>query len=323
LVSDVQPVTIRSGSRIHLGLLDLGRVTARTFGGLGFMIDKPVVEAVATPNDSVEVVVPSWLHPGTKNYLITRIQRLVEEFPGSAARIELRTDAAEHVGFGSKTSMTLVSLTAIARATDRAIDKSELQRLSGRGGASGVGIHGFFTGGFIVDSGRLGMFPFLPSSMLEPTAIPTPLLTTRIPKNWKITLVLPPGERPAGQTEASFFTRVTPIPRSEILEQFALIYHGIVPAVLEGDLETFGDALHQFSGLGFKAREISEQGTAVLTTIAALREVAPCVGMSSMGPLVFAITRDSILERLPRLPIGTCVIGEASGAETGFGISYG
>jgi beta-ribofuranosylaminobenzene 5'-phosphate synthase len=287
------------------------------------MIDKPLVEAVAKPSDRVEVATSAGLHPDTRSYLLSRIQRLVDEFPGPAASVELRTDAAEHVGFGSKTSMTLASLTATANATDRAVDRLALQRLSGRGGASGVGIHGFFSGGFIVDSGRLGMFPLLPSSLLEPTVIPTPLLTTSMPKEWKITLVLPPGKKAAGETEASFFRRVTPIPRSEVLEQFALVYHGIVPAVLERDLEAFGDALHQFSDLGFKSREISEQGTAVNSTIAALREVAPCVGMSSMGPLVFAITKGSILESMPQLPSGTSVIGETTGAERGFEVHYG
>ena len=319
----MQTVTISAGSRIHLGLLDMGRVSPRTFGGLGFMIDNPLVEAVATPSDRVQVVSSPDLDPDTRSYMRARVQRLVDAFPGPAARVELKAHAAEHVGFGSKTSMTLAVLTATACATDRIIDRLALQHLSGRGGASGVGVHGFFSGGFIVDSGRLGTFPLLPSSLLEPTAIPTPLLTAPVPNDWKITLVLPPGKRSAGKIEESFFNRVTPVPRSEVLEQFALVYHGMAPAILEGDLEAFGDSLHQFSALGFKSREISDQGAAVISTITALRQIAPCVGMSSMGPLVFAITKGSILNSMPELPTGASVIGETIGAEAGFEAHYG
>jgi beta-ribofuranosylaminobenzene 5'-phosphate synthase len=115
---------------------------------------------------------------------------------------------------------------------------------------------------------------------------------------------------------------VTPIPRWEVLEQFALVFHGIVPALQEGNLSVFGEALHQFSGLGFKAREITEQGGPVADTISALRDIALCVGMSSMGPLVFAITEHNIVDCMPDLPFGTTIIGETVAAGTGFRIRY-
>jgi beta-ribofuranosylaminobenzene 5'-phosphate synthase len=315
-------VTVKASSRIHLGLMDMGRVTGRTFGGLGFMIDEPFIEAIAYPSDQLQVICPSSLDDSTRPYLLARVQQLLELSPGPPACIELIPRVLEHVGLGSKTSMTLAVLTAAAYATNRPLIRSTVQHISGRGGASGIGIHGFFTGGFLVDSGRRGDSPFLPSSLLEPKAIPTLIINEPMPTNWKVTLILPPGTRRAGQVEAALFERSTPIPRHEILEQFAVVYHGMVPALLEGDLETLGKALARFSALGFKAREIAEQDPAVAGTISALQNIAPCVGMSSMGPLVFCITEDTILDKIPELPNGTSVLGETTSKSTGFKISY-
>lgn len=316
-------VTIIASSRIHIGLLDLGRVTQRTFGGLGFMLEVPAVEVAAQPSSDIALSCPRGMQGATRQYLASRIQRLVAAFPGSGVRIQIKTHIPEHVGLGSKTSTTLAVLVAAVRATDRNLDNLTLQRLSGRGGASGTGIHGFFTGRFIVDAGRPGALPLLPSSLQASTGIPTLIKTALMPPNWRVTLTLPPGVHSSGEAESLFFQRVTPIPRSEILEQFGIVYHGLLPALLERDLDQFGDALYAFSKLGFKAREITAQGKAVTDTIAALQTVAPCVGMSSMGPLVYAITNNTILDKLPALPLGTLVIGDTVCARSGFKIRYG
>ena len=260
------------------------------------MVESPIVRVEAWQSPNLEVICPTNVQTSTRNYLLSKVRQLVEEHPGPLVTVELKTNLLEHVGLGSKTSATLAALVAASYASGRRVDDSEIQRLSGRGGASGIGIHGFFTGGFIVDAGRLGRFPLYPSSLQEPDHAPTVIRTTPMPEDWRVTLILPPGVRRSGATESAFFAKVTPIDRLEVLEQLALVYHGMVPAVLEEDLEGFGESLRAFSALGFKAREISAQSPAVSDIMSALREVAPCVGMSSMGPLIFTLTKERILE---------------------------
>lgn len=316
-------VTVTAHARIHIGLFDLGRVTPRTFGGLGFMVKSPTVKVSAWSDSAVRIIGSPSLQPLTRQYLRQRVENLVAAYPGQGATVDIRTMIPEHVGLGSKTAMTLAVLTAAARATGRPVDEQNLQRLSSRGGASGVGIHGFFTGGFVVDAGTLGDVPLLPSSFQRPSQIPTLIRATPMPEEWMITLVLPPGKKMAGEAESSFFQRVTPIPRAEVLEQIALAYHGFVPAVIDKDLVTFGKVLKTFSTLGLKAREVAEQGPVVRETITALENVSSCVGMSSMGPLIFAITTASIANLLPNLPRGTKVLAETYGARDGFKVSHG
>jgi predicted sugar kinase len=91
--------------------------------------------------------------------------------------------------------------------------------------------------------------------------------------------------------------------------------------VLEDDLEAFAKALDQFSELGFKAREIRAQGPAVRDTIGAMKSIVPCVGMSSMGPLVYTLSRGSVTHTLPTLPPGTVILGQARIASEGFKVS--
>jgi beta-ribofuranosylaminobenzene 5'-phosphate synthase len=158
-------VTVTASSRIHIGLLDLGRATGRTFGGLGFMLDNPSVQVTAEPHDQTEFVCPTTVERNTKAYIARRIEELVRAIPGRNVRIVINKALPEHVGLGSKTAMTMAALVAAGLATNRNLSQEQLQKFSRRGGASGVGIHGFFHGGFIIDAGRLGNHPFLPSSI--------------------------------------------------------------------------------------------------------------------------------------------------------------
>jgi beta-ribofuranosylaminobenzene 5'-phosphate synthase len=214
--------------------------------------------------------------------------------------------------------MTMAALMASARVTGRKLSPEALQKLSARGGASGIGIHGFFQGGFVVDAGKLGAHPFLPSSAQQTTVLPTLNRAAQAPEGWIVTLVLPPGIRRSGIPESNFFQQATPIPKLEVIQQIAIVYHELLPAVLEDNLETFGAALDRFAMLGFKAREIQAQEPTVMEVMTMLRGIAPCVGMSSMGPLVFALSRVPIISRIPTLPAGTIIMGQSAIATEGF-----
>jgi len=162
-----------------------------------------------------------------------------------------------------------------------------IQRLSGRGRTSGIGIHGFFSGGWIVDVGQQAGSPLLPSAANRKREVAVALTRIESP-DWPVGLFHPYGASLSGIGEIDFFRASTPIGEHEVLRALACLYHGMLPALLTRDIDSFGDALRSFQSLGFKRKEIDQQAANIKRLIGDLRDVAPGVGMSSMGPLIFA-----------------------------------
>ena len=127
-------------------------------------------------------------------------------------------------------------------------------------------------------------------------------------------MILPPGEVREGPLERDFFRENTPIPAQEVFESISLVYHGIVPAVADGDLSSLRKTLAPLHQVGFKARELAAQST---TTRSAynfmLCNTDNPVGMSSLGPLLYVISG----------PADTKIVSELSmRAVSEFGGSY-
>ena len=95
----------------------------------------------------------------------------------------------------------------------------------------------------------------------------------------------------SGEHEHAFFQHELPVPALESLQTLGYAYHGIAPALLEGNLRIFAYSLIQIHSFGFKQRELEQQSDdvrAVLSQLQANETVA--AGMSSFGPLIYAIT---------------------------------
>jgi beta-ribofuranosylaminobenzene 5'-phosphate synthase len=117
-----------------------------------------------------------------------------------------------------------------------------------------------------------------------------------IPKRWVFYLLLPPGKRFSGKEECEFFERNTPVPRSEVLDTIALLYHGVVPAVLGEDLALLRASLAGLHKVGFKRRELGAQSEYAKRIMAHFGNIESCaVGLSSMGPLVYVVADESDL----------------------------
>lgn len=110
------------------------------------------------------------------------------------------------------------------------------------------------------------------------------------PKHWRVHLFLPTSRSYSGDEELAFFREHTPIPAAEVQEILAAIYHGIVPAFAEADLGTLRRAMHEIHCAGFKKREVESHGSVVRDLLDRLYgEPSLAAGMSSLGPLVYAI----------------------------------
>jgi beta-RFAP synthase len=162
-----------------------------------------------------------------------------------------------------------------------------LAKLSGRGQRSGVGLHGFARGGFIVDGGRRGG-----------TELPPLLARLEFPREWSILIVIP-GEAPGlhGPSEVNAFAQLPPIADTVTDHLCRLVLLGLMPAVLEADLETFGQTLSELQAHvgecfapaqgGSYAREDSE------AIVASLRKAGlHGVGQSSWGPALYGFSCD-------------------------------
>ena len=228
--------------------------------------------------------------------VLDAVQRVL---PANAPAVHLdfiRTPP-RHVGLGSGTLILLGAVASIDAVFDVGLDRSTIQRSTRRGGASGVGVHSFFTGGFVFDGGHplksRSKSRFMPSTFLERTQHDVPPLISRIPapNSWHVALLCPTEfGAMSGTEEEQFFKTRLPLQREDALVALSHVYHGIAPSLIAKDLRLFRRSLHSLQDVGLKRLEIERlapQQRDVLRRIRKLPRVA--AGLSSFGPLVFAV----------------------------------
>lgn len=288
----METVRVIARPRIHIGLVDLSGVSLRKYGGVGFALDGPATIWRVQHADSTVLDGTQRLDLNARRDLAQLKGRLDAICHNGCYRATLEQVAEQHIGLGTKTTLSMALIAAVNYLKELALDAGSITSLSGRGGASGVGVNLFFNGGVVWDGGhpRDAGTPFLPSSASHPLDNPPLLARWDFPSNWQIVLMLPSGTSASGEYEQEFFRRNTPIPTIEALETMSLMYHGIIPAIATRDLDTLRRALSELHKVGFKERELKAQSVqvkAMLRYVQGFEGIA--VGMSSMGPLLYAI----------------------------------
>jgi beta-RFAP synthase len=290
-------ITIRTGSRIHFGLLSLvpegsawpnrsgaAVLPARSFGGVGLMVDQPGLEMTLAPADS-------WSAEGP---LAERALELAQRFAalvpsGGPCSITIHQAAPEHVGLGTGTQLALAIGQGLARLGGLELDLPELARLTGRGLRSALGAHGFLQGGFLVETGKG------PGESLAPLAV-----RLDFPEQWRILLLLPTGQQGLhGSHERQAFARLACSPaaneRTDALCRLVLL--GMIPTLKALDADAFGEALFDFNQRAGEPFAMVQGGIYAFDWTARLvdwlrAEGVRGVGQSSWGPTVFAVVAD-------------------------------
>jgi beta-ribofuranosylaminobenzene 5'-phosphate synthase len=178
---------------------------------------------------------------------------------------------------------------------DNLLTPEQIKQISGRGGTSGVGVNAFFNGGLIIDLGHPEYTDaaFIPSAARHASELPPMAVRLPFPEHWQIHLFLVKGHRYAGGDEINFFQHNTPIPAKEALRVLAAVYHGILPAFLTEDFRLLKQSIIDVHSTGFKKRELQGQENDVKSLIEFLNNHKfIAAGMSSMGPLIYAICQD-------------------------------
>jgi beta-ribofuranosylaminobenzene 5'-phosphate synthase len=183
-------------------------------------------------------------------------------------------------------------LEAINKSHSLGLNLNDLVKLSGRGGASGVGVYLFDQGGIVWDGGHASaqLGSLMPSSDQMPQAMPPLLGRWNFPGSWRVCLCLPPDPPISGDDERAFFGASTPIPANEAYETIATVCHDLIPAFALEDLVGLRLGLKRMRQVGFKKREVENRSEVTRGLLARLDTLDSCAcGMSSLGPLVYAI----------------------------------
>ena len=291
---------IETPSRLHLTLIDLNGIYDRIDGGVGITIEKPSLHLKAQPAEGIDVVfskskvlTESLAHDYTLK-IINSATRTMEALSISGGfKFTVKTPYPPHSGLGSGTQLSLAVAKLISKMNDVDLKASDLAKIVGRGGTSGIGVESFENGGFIIDGGHkiIEKPNFLPSS--ASSASPPPIIARYdFPLDWKIILTIPDVERGvSGAEEIDAFKNYCPIALNEVEKLSHILLMKLMPAVIESDLDSFGNAVNTIQDIGFKKIENKLQNPIIANIMDDLRIAgAAGVGMSSFGPTIYAVT---------------------------------
>ena len=310
-------VRITTPSRLHFSLLDLNGALGRIDGGFGLAITDPNFQIVAERATGIHIT--SSVYRERAHTVLNQLQK-VSPFPG--IKLTFESEIPMHCGFGSGTQLALGVAQSVNVLYELGLDVQELARIVGRGGTSGIGVAAFDSGGFIVDGGH--RFPdqktsFLPSSALGNIPPPPILLRYSFPES-PMLIVMPNCSRIYGEAEIELFQTLCPQPEWVAQKLSHMLLLQILPALIEGDMDTFGSALNRIQTFGWKKVEIEAQGDELQLTLNFLMESGAFgAGVSSWGPAICVLCEEiEALKReteafLKTLPNGgTCFITRAN-----------
>lgn len=274
-------VFVESPSRLHFGVLDLRGSLGRRFGGLGAAIPSPsLLVEVAPSRDGVSARGPDAERAAEFARRFLEHHRL-----RGGARVVVHRRIPAHSGLGSGTQLGLSVARALAELHGLGIEPTGLARAVSRGRRSAIGTWAFALGGFIVEGGRRpgddGVAPLIGRYEL--------------PAGWRCVVAIPPGSPGlSGEAEAAAFAQLPPPPEREVERVSHLVLMQLLPALVQGDLGSFGAALSEIqrlTGAWFAPQQggvfAPGPGEALIRRLAEWG--AAGVGQSSWGPAVYGL----------------------------------
>lgn len=257
----------------------------RLFGGLGIAIDRPnfVLEAEKSKTFSVS---------GKKSERATQFakQFLKTYNLNSNVRIHVKQAITEHVGLGSGTQLALAVASALAKLFDVKVSLQELSLSMGRMQRTGVGTAAFGQGGFVVDGGKQTK-----NGTVVPESLPPLIFRQSFPENWKFVVALPDVKKGLAKTEEKIaFANAPPMPAQVVGTVCRLIMMKLIPALVDLDIESFGEALTRIQIVVGDCFADVQGGT--FSSLEATQTInfmktngAYGVGQSSWGPAVYGL----------------------------------
>jgi beta-RFAP synthase len=279
-MSDTASVFVEAAARLHFGVLDLRGSLGRRFGGLGAAVPEPslLLEVSLAPAVSA-------LGPDAARAEAFARRFLAHHGIAGGARLVVHRAIPPHSGLGSGTQLALAVGRALAELYGLATDPAGLARAVGRGRRSAIGTWTFALGGFIVEGGRR-----VGSDDIAPLLARFP-----VPEQWRCVVAVPRGSPGlSGDAEAAAFEHL-PAPAEREVERVAhLVLMQLLPALVEGDLGSFGAALtevQRVTGGWFAPAQggVFAPGPSATLVRRMAEWGAAGVGQSSWGPAVYGL----------------------------------
>ena len=274
-----QSVTVTVPARLHLGFLDLNGGLGRRFGSLGLAISTLRTRVMIRAAARTETTGPD--SERAAGHLAAMLRLIGSD---GAWRVSIEEAVPSHAGLGSGTQLALAIAAGLRRLHGLPLDpRGDAARL-GRGARSGTGTALFAHGGFVVDGGRG-----------PDDSVPPVISALSFPEPWRVLVVLDPSRQGMhGREEAAAFAALPAFPADDAAHLCRLVLMQVLPALAEGDLDTFGAAITELqASLGDHyapvqggSRFTSPDVGAVLDHLG--RAGAVGIGQSSWGPTGFA-----------------------------------
>ena len=295
-------------------MLSFGVAGARSYGGVGVMVDRPTVHVRLRRASRLEA---RGLH-AERAVGFAQACAAAWRLGDVGCSIEVIAAPAAHVGFGSGTQLglaiaagmrhlfTMGSETAAAPAMPHPVqdaleptehdwlfdirDALEFARAVGRGRRSCVGVYGFSRGGLIVEAGRV----VRPEESDDDTTRDfSPMVArVRLPSAWRCVLAIPRDSTgPSGEAERAAFARLPPVPTEVSAELARIALLELLPAAVEGKFAEFARAVRTYGTLAGKPFETESRdlphAVATERLLELLEELGfPGCAQSSLGPAV-------------------------------------
>jgi beta-ribofuranosylaminobenzene 5'-phosphate synthase len=282
-------IKVSAPARIHMGILNpTPGIGDRLYASVGVGIAEPRTVVEVEPADELRV---SGLSTDECRSFVTRI---LDYYKLNGAKINVQSVPPRHAGLGSTTQLSLSIATGITKAYGLDVRAVELARVLGRGKQSATGTYAFQQGGFIVEGG-----------WGDDTTFPPLLLHYDFPVDWRFLIVIPESRSFDETQELEVFEKL-PTPQEKLVyEACYRILLGMAPAVVEKNIQAFGEnltKLQEVVGAMFSQAQggVFQPHSAPL--IEKLREMGAIgVGQSSWGPAVYALFDQEKRETIARV----------------------
>lgn len=312
-------VELKTGCRIHFGLMEICPGADACFSGLGLALPEPGFQleltAPASTQSSQKVRIS-----GTPEAQ-TRILRVLDSYKAHnletqgdlqlPAHIHVHQEIPLHTGLGAGTQLACATAAAIellqhATASNLALagtsvtpwqsvgsqlakEKKDvgswLTHNSGRGLRSAVGLRTFLEGGFVIDRGYKPDVTPQPERTLDTDCL-------RLPARWRVLILQNTSKASvAGDDETQKIAKAGKSPNANKSVMRKLV-EAVAQSLAADDFNAFAEVLDRYMELA--ARLFEEQqgglynGPAITHTVESAKDVGlRAVGQSSWGPTVF------------------------------------
>jgi len=244
-VNNLDKVTVIAPAHLHSGNFDLTGDLGRLYGTVGFAV-----------NISMEVEVSKAQGIKAEDKSAYKFaKRFVDKYGLEGAEVKIVREIPRFVGVGFHTTLALSIGFALSKLYNLNLTVEDISLVMGRGTITAMGVYAFKTGGFIIEGG------FKVDSRTK--MVPPLIFHGAMPKSWWFVIAIPNESRQKlaemreKEDEILGNLKVMPKELSDELSRIVLVK--LMPAFVEKDLKSFGEAITAFnSKLGRFWRDYQE-----------------------------------------------------------------